>query len=48
MKAFFENADLFEAHGITLPCGPDQSISDIQIVIDLVKLFDENLCLERG
>ena len=44
----FENADLFEAHGITLPCGPDQSISDIQIVIDLVKLFDENLCLERG
>ena len=37
----FKNSNFFESRGIFLPSGPDQSLEDIDRVINLIKIFEK-------
>ena len=40
----FVNANKFESQGLTLPCGPDQSIDNIDRVIDAILSYENQSC----
>ncbi len=39
----FKNSDEYSGHLITLPCGPDQALENVEQVIDIVKRVDESV-----
>lgn len=37
----FPHSDVFEKEGLTLPCGPDQPLENIEITIENIKLYEQ-------